>query len=201
MWNEDGEASETGVRQENESHRGIRDMKRFIKIILSLLLLAVLGLVGLYAYLGGFESIVIAEKQAGPFRLVYREMRGTDMQQVGTITDEIAKTLTKAGFRTHQPFDVFFPDAVPSQIGFVIAAEEEVKLAALDPSIKQRTIPAQKCMVTTFPWKRPASFIVGYMKVDPALKAYRDKHNYANGWAATLHDGDIITYIQPVISQ
>lgn len=176
-------------------------MKRFIKIILSLLLLIVLGLVGVFAYLGGFEKVTIVEKQTGPFRIVYREMKGTDMKQVGAITDEIADILTKAGFHTHQPFDVYFPNAVPSQIGFVIAAEEEFKLAALDSSIKHRTIPAQRCMVTTFPWKNPASYIVGYMKVDPALKAYRDEHNYVKGWAATRHDGDVISYFHPVISQ
>lgn len=176
-------------------------MKRLIKIILSLLLVAILALVGFYAYLGGFDEITIVEKQMGPFRLVYREMEGTDMQQIGVITDGLADALTKAGFKTHQPFDVFFPNEKPSQIGFVIAADEEAKLSTLDASIKTRVIPAQKCMVTTFPWKNPASYIVGYMKVDPELQVYREKHGYVKGWAATRHDNGIITYLQPVISQ
>lgn len=176
-------------------------MKRLIKIILSLLLVAILALVGFYAYLGGFEDITIVEKQMGPFHLVYREMQGTDMKEIGVITDGLANALTNAGFKTHQPFDVFFPNGKPSQIGFVIAADEKPRLSVLDASIKTRIIPAQKCMVATFPWKSPASYIVGYMKVDPALKAYREQRGYVEGWAATRHDNEFITYLQPLISQ
>jgi hypothetical protein len=179
---ENGEAAEASVEAETEhGKRGQHlqhktsliwkgtNMKRLIRIVLSLLLAAILLLVG------------------------YREMQGTDMKQVGVITDGLADALTKAGFKTHQPFDVFFPYEKPSQIGFIIAPDDESKLSTLDASIKTRVIPAQKCMVATFPWKNPASYIVGYMKVDGALQAYREKHAYVKGWAATRHDNGLIT--------
>jgi hypothetical protein len=42
------------------------------------------------------------------------------------------------------------------------------------------------------------SYIVGFMKVDPALEAHRKKNGYRKTWAATRNDDGVITYLQPI---
>jgi hypothetical protein len=39
------------------------------------------------------------------------------------------------------------------------------------------------------------------MKVDPALEAHRKKNGYRKTWAAARHDGDFITYLQPIVKE
>jgi hypothetical protein len=62
-------------------------------------------------------------------------------------------------------------------------------------------VAAQHCMVTEFPWRNPASFMVGYLKVDPALSAYRAAHGYKEVEALALNDGNTIIYMQPIVRQ
>ena len=172
-------------------------MNRILKITLAIIGIVVALVVGLLSYLGGFSTITIEEKQMGPFYLVYREMKGTDMSQIGIITNELNDVLVKKGYATHKPFDVFYPDG-HAEIGFEVDEAEYSRFSAADTSYLSKEIPGQRFMTTTFPWKMVMSYMVGFMKVDPALEAYRKQHGYRKTWAATRHDDDIITYLQPI---
>ncbi len=173
-------------------------MKRVFKILLSILLGIVVLAVAAYAYLGGFRSITIEEKQMGPFHFAYREMVGTDFSKVREITTALDAELRSKGLTSLQQFDLFNPEG-GGEIGFVVSENEAQQL--LSSSIRIKTIPAQQCMVTTFPWKNPISYMIGFMKVDPALEAHRKKNGYRKIWAATRHDGDLITYLQPIVKE
>jgi hypothetical protein len=172
-------------------------VKRILKIIAAVLGVIAALFVAASIYLGGFKTIVIEEKEMGPFTLVYKEMSGTDISQIGTITDEIESALNGAGFKTQKPFDLFHPD-MRAEIGFSINESEVAKLSQLGATFKVKSIPAGVYMTTTFPWKMVASYAVGFMKVDPALETYRKKNDYRKTWAATRHDGAVITYLQPI---
>ncbi len=62
-----------------------------------------------------------------------------------------------------------------------------------------KVIGARRYLVAQFPWRNRLSFMVGYMKVDPALARYRDAHGYKKVEAIALNDGDTIVYMQPVV--
>ena len=175
-------------------------MKRVFKILLSILLGIGVLCIAAYAYLGGFSTVVIEEQQMGPFTLVYKDMSGTDMSQVGAITHEIEDALRTAGFTTQKPFDVYYPD-MKAEIGFIVDASEAGKLSQFGDKFKIETIPAGMYMTTTFPWKNPFSYIIGFIKVAHALEAHRMNSGYRKTWAATRHDGEYITYLQPIVKE
>lgn len=178
-------------------------MKSILKILFSAIAIVVVLAVAAYAYLGGFSSVTIEEQQMGPFTVLYKDMVGADMSQVGTITREIEAALKAAGFVSHKPFDIFYPDG-HAEIGFVVAVNEAPtyglveKLSMFESKYKIKFIPAGTFMTTTFPWKMVWSYMVGFMKVDPALEAHRKKNGYRKTWAATRHDDAVITYLQPI---
>lgn len=173
-------------------------MRRFLKIALSLIVIVVALAIAAFGYLGGFRSITIEEKQMGPYLFAYREMVGTDFSKVSEITTALDAELRSKGVTTLQPFDLFNPEG-GGEIGFAVSESEAEQL--LNSSIRIKTIPMQQCMVATFPWKNPMSYMIGFMKVDPALEAYRKTNGYRKTWAATRHNGDTITYLQPIVKE
>lgn len=173
-------------------------MGRALLIALGGVLASVLGAA---AWLGAFERVEIEEREVGPFRFVYRTMLGSDPKQVGLITDEIALALDAAGVRRRQPLDLFQPEgaSAPNEIGFAVGDGDAAKLEALDASLLQRTLPAAPSLVARFPWRHPASYVVGYLKVVPTLKLHREAHDYQDGASYTLNLGDTILYVQPIV--
>jgi hypothetical protein len=152
-------------------------------------------------YLGALRSVQIVEREEGPFLFIYREVPGTDQRRIGKATTELHADLESAGVRTMRPFDLFQPQdsKLPNQIGFVIPESDSAKLVSLKGAI-QRTIPRQRYMATDFPFRNRLSFIVGYIKVNPALAKYRSEKSYGPTYAIARNDGELITYLQPIRS-
>ena len=153
-------------------------------------------------YLGAFAHVQIEEGMVGPYALVYQEMRGTDLSRLGAITTELDALLTRNGVVDRRPFDVFYPtDAQPNEVGFIMTArvaDETLARLAATPDVKLREVPRQRALVTRFPWRSRLSFLIGYVKVDPALRAYREKAGYKAAPAYALNEGATIAYMQPV---
>ena len=178
--------------------RYVTRLRRAAYLGVGLIALVMLGA----GYLGVFSRIEIEEREVGPYSLVYREMRGTDLQQVGAITTGLELLLERNGV-TARPFDVFYPkDAQPNEIGFALTTrvgdETRARLAATD-GVRLREVPRQRALVARFPWRSRLSFLVGYLKVDPALRAYRQKAGYKDAPAYALNEGTTIAYMQPVL--
>ena len=172
-------------------------MKKIMLLIAFVLIVVVIVFVW---YMGVFQSIVIEEQDQGPFTLVYQEMTGNDMKQVGEITTKLDKLLAEHGITHRKPLDVFFPDK-KAEIGFAVEISSPGQLITLGEQTKVREIPVQHYMVSHFPWRNKMSFIVGYMKVDPVLKKYRSEHNYKTVEAYALNNGDTIDYMQPAVKK
>jgi hypothetical protein len=171
-----------------------------MKIVLIVLLVLVVIVVVAAAYMGAFARIDIAEKESGPFTLVYRDMAAGEMNKVGAITTELNALLEASGVTQRKPLDVFFPDG-RGEIGFAVEGVPPEILTALAGKARVRQIPAQQCMIVEFPWRNPMSFMVGYFKVDPALADYRGAHHYRKVEALALNNGAVITYMQPVVRE
>jgi len=172
-------------------------LRRLMKLFGGLVALCVVFAI----YMGMFRSITVQESEEGPFVFVYEEMRGTDIRDVGKITTELHGFLTAAGVAEMKPFDLFQPpnSGKPHEIGFVVSEADLQRLLARNNSIASRVIPRQLYMKAEFPFRNRLSFVVGYVKVDPALAAYRTAHGLASAPAIARNDGDVITYLQPVV--
>ncbi len=154
--------------------------------------------VGAAFYMGAFHRVEITEENRGPYTLVYRDVAADRMGDVGEVTTALDTVLETHGFGDRKPLDVFFPDG-RGQIGFSVEGVSGDQLGALGDAASVKVIGAQRYLVTHFPWRNRLSFMLGYMKVDPALTAYRDAHGYKKVEAIALNDGDTIVYMQPVV--
>lgn len=158
------------------------------------------GVVVFATYLGAWRKVDIVESDEGPFLFIYREVVGVDQGKIGAVTTELHRILTNAGVEGMRPLDIFHApeENVPNEIGFEVPTAQAAKLKATQ-EFSQKTIPRMRYMTTTFPFRNRLSFMVGYVKVDPALKAHRQHKSYAAAWAMARNDGDTITYLQPAI--
>ena len=168
-----------------------------LKIGLAAFIAIFLCLSGLFVYLGGFRSITIVEQTSGPYLLAYRELPVVNFSKFGEITTGLNQNLRALGLTPVRPFDIFYPDQ-RAEIGFIIESADSARVAQAGGSILVKTIPAQRFITTTFPWKTSLSYLVGFMKVDPAFVKYRESHGMRKTWAATEHEGDSILYLQPI---
>lgn len=160
----------------------------------------VVALVVFAIYMGAFRRVQIVERDEGPFLFIYRGVKGVDQGTIGAVTTELHGVLTTAGVEGMRPLDIFHPpaDGLLNEIGFEIPISEAPKLLTVQ-GFSRKTIPRQRYMATAFPFRNRLSFMVGYVKVDPALKAYRQQKLYGAAWAIARNDGDTITYLQPAI--
>ena len=149
-------------------------------------------------YMGLIGRITIREENRGPLTFVYRDMSAGEMGKVGAITTALDRILRSAGVTRRKPLDVFYPDG-HGEVGFAVDGARPEQLNRLAENARVREIPEQRFMVTEFPWRNRLSFIVGFIKVEPALTRYRESRGYQKLEAFALNDGHRIVYMQPVV--
>lgn len=164
--------------------------------MVALVLLVVVGFASVY--MGVFRRVSIDEREVGPFTLIYREVPGTSMKRARQVTGDLVAVLEARGVANRVPLDVFHPDDRQSESGFAVEAAASRLVAVAESGVQIKEMPRQRSLVTEFPWRNPLSFVVGYLKVDPALARYRARHGYVKTEALALNDGSTIRYIQPV---
>jgi hypothetical protein len=156
-------------------------------------LLAACG--GFAAWLGAFETVTIVEQPIGPYTFAYRELPNATPADVGRVTEELAAELGAAGASGLRPLGVYKPDG-SAEIGLAVA-EGDSKLARL-AGVKVRTLAAENGMVAEFPWRMPLSFVVSYLRVNPAFERYREAKGYEIAPAWVLLDGKTIVNMMPI---
>ena len=171
-----------------------------MRIALAIVAIVIILLLVFAAYMGMFRRVQIAVSSQGPFTFVYRSMSGTNMSQVRQITTELSEVLREVGVTDARPLDVFYPDGA-AQIGFAVGDLTDEQTAALNSKASVREIPEQECITARFPWRNPLSFIVGYLKVDPALARHRAANSYRKVEAMALNEGPTILYMQPIVAE
>lgn len=169
-----------------------------MKILLTVVGALVVAGAGAMAWLGAFATLAVEERDMGPYPFVYVQDATTDFGRVGELTAALGERLEAAGFTARRPAQVYYPTGrgIQNQIGFVV--DRAVGPEVLGTDTFFRPLPAQRCMVVRFPYRNPASFAVGAMRVDPVLRAHRQTKNYAETSAIVILDGDHILYLQPI---
>jgi hypothetical protein len=64
--------------------------------------------------------------------------------------------------------------------------------------VKVRELAAARGLVADFPWRMPLSFLVSYLRVNPAFERHREQAGYAIAPAWVLLDGATIVNMMPV---
>lgn len=175
-------------------------IKSLFKFILWFVALVTAAALATTFWMGGMQPVSIIERTDGPFLFVYREMSNLDPTKIGDITSELDHLLAGAGVTQRRPLDVFFPDE-HVEIGFSVAGVTRAKLDALAGQPKVREIAKQGYMLTRFPYRNRLSYVLGFLKVDPALSSYREAHGYRKVEAMAVNDSSWITFMQPVVRE
>jgi len=147
------------------------------------------------AWLGAFSKIVIEEGSIGPYVFAYRDLQAATPGDVGRVTAELMAELGAAGVGELRPLGVYAPDG-SAQIGVAVGADVE-KLARV-AGIRVRELAAQPGIVADFPWRMPLSFLVSYLRVNPAFERYREAKGYDVAPAWVLLEGDAIVNMMPI---
>lgn len=169
-----------------------------MKVLLLVLGVIVVTAAGALFWLGAFAAVEITEREAGPYPFVYIPETSTDVGRIGEITQALGERLERAGFTQRRPAQVLYPAGrgIPNQIGFVV--DGAVSNEVLGPDTFFRPIPVQRYMAATLPFRNRLSFMIGDLRVEPALREYRAARKYADTSTMVILEGDSILYLHPV---
>jgi hypothetical protein len=166
-----------------------------VRIVLAGLVALALACIAFLAWLGAFSGVVIEERPIGPYIFVYRDLTEATPADVGRVTSELAAELGAAGVTGLKPLGVYSPDG-SAQIGVAVGDGAE-KVSAL-PNVRARSLVAERGLVARFPWRMPLSFVVSYLRVNPAFERYREANGYDVAPAWVLLEGDEIVNMMPI---
>ncbi|MFW5757921.1 MAG: GyrI-like domain-containing protein [Bacteroidota bacterium] len=149
------------------------------KIIFGIVLSLILILVAIYAYYGGFSKIDFEVRQGGGETLVYQSLKG-DYSQTAMVTDEIYEILlSDYDIETFKGFGIYYDnpaevttEELRSDVGCILPEEHADKKPMLESEFKVETAPYGDFVVTEFPYRGQLSFMVGVMKVYPAMTRF-----------------------------
>jgi hypothetical protein len=153
------------------------------------------------SHLGAFATIFVYERDVGPIRFVYLPVEGASFRKVGSVTKEVGRALNVAGATRIEALGLYYPEGSgkPNEIGYAVDETEFPALPKLDPKYLQREIPKTMSMTVRFPFENPLSYVMGFYRVTKLLRAHRAEHAYQDGLSYTLHGGDMILYVQPIV--
>ncbi|MBF0406581.1 MAG: GyrI-like domain-containing protein [Candidatus Riflebacteria bacterium] len=169
-------------------------MKILAIIGIVLVLIVAIILIYLSGY-GLFSSVIISEKNVGPYLLVYRKHIG-DYKNVGPVMDKIYydlkdnhSVITTKGFGLYydNPQDVT-TDNLRSIVGCIVEGKSIEDLKDIKNKYGIKEYPASKSVVAEFPFKGKISIILGIFKVYPKLSAYLNENKHPSTPIMELYD-------------
>ncbi len=152
-------------------------------------------LVLIYAYYGGFKKISFHVETSGGETMVYESVTG-DYSQTSKYTDKIYYALLNdEKIETTKGIGIFYDnpknvakDQLRSEVGCLLDHADSTIVARLSEQHKLKTLPADDYIVTEFPMKGGLSFIVGILRVYPALSKYTQAHGYKDSPITEIYD-------------
>lgn len=157
---------------------------KIVKWLLTIVILIAVLVLAFLAYMGVFFSPKVAEKEMGPYTLVYEPFIGP-YSQTGKVFDKVYKELKADGIETVSGIGIYYdnpaivkPEKLRSNCGSVVEAKDLGKLASLKNKYRVWNIPKKKCLVAEFPLRNMLSYMIGPMKAYPALMKYAGEKSY-----------------------
>jgi len=152
---------------------------------------AIYGLPGLIivilvilAYHDFFKTPKIEEKEVGPFTIAVKRYIGS-YYKVGPTMNEVDKLLRDIGLKPTRGVGLYYDDPAKkdqnklrSDVGDMIGRVDEKTLEKIKEKLTVKEIEKQRAVVVTFPIKSPLSYMIGPMKVYPAITKYFKEKGY-----------------------
>lgn len=150
-------------------------MKKVLLVIGIAAAVAVLGFAVFMAYLGMFGTVAVAEREMGPYTMVYESFVGPYAQS-GQVFDRLYKSLKADGIESEDGIGIYYdnPAKTPanqlrSDCACVLTPDQVVKAQSLGTKYRFKTIGKSPCLVAEFPIRSPLSYMIGPMKTYPAI--------------------------------
>lgn len=180
---------------------------KVLKWLLVLVVVAAVAIAGFMGYLGMFSKVNVTEQKMGPYKYAYVEFTGPYEKSMPAF-DEVNNALTAEGIVSSLGIGVYFDDPksvaadkLRSHCGSIIETKDYAKLAKLKGKVKTGVFKETNCIVAEFPIKNPLSFMVGPMKVYPAMSKYMLEKGYKGAAGYELYDmpNKITYYFMPIV--
>jgi hypothetical protein len=146
-----------------------------LKVLAAIVVLLVGLIFGLYIWLGGFSSVTVTRSSFGPTEIVYATHRGA-YKNLSTSWSSFQKQWEAAGLKECKALAIYLdtPETPEDKLRSIIACDigemADSEKTALRGKLPNFVIPKSRTIAATFPYKNPASYFIGPMKVYPEFK-------------------------------
>ncbi|MFZ5629511.1 MAG: hypothetical protein ACOY5B_10315 [Spirochaetota bacterium] len=153
---------------------------KILKLLLAVVVIVAGIMVGLYAWLGGFSTVTVSRGEVGPWEIVYSTHKGA-YKNLSQSWTKFQKEWEAAGLKECNSLAVYLdmPGTPEDQLRSVIACRIDAlapaEKAALRGKLPAFVIPKSRAVMANFPYKNPASYFIGPMKVYPEFRKVIDK--------------------------
>ena len=172
-------------------------MNSFIKKILLIFILLTLLIVAILAYHDFFTSPKVTEKEMGPYLIATKRFVGS-YYKVGPTMTEVDTQLRNLGVKSTLGIGLYYDspaqkkeNELRSDVGNVLENVNEITLTKIKKELDVKEIKKQKAVVVAYPIKSPLSYMLGAMKVYPAITQYWQEKKYPNskdGYGVEIYD-------------
>lgn len=151
-----------------------------LKILLILTGVLFAALLAGYAWLGGFSTVTTSRGEIGPWEVVYSTHTGA-YKNLSQSWSKFQKEWEAAGLKECDSLAVYLdPPGTPEEkLRSVIACRIDnltpAEKTALRSKLRNFVIPKSRAVLAKFPYKNPASYFIGPMKVYPEFKKVLEK--------------------------
>jgi len=177
-------------------------------------ILAVIFVVLLGAFLfyeGVFYPVTIEEKVVGDYWVVYEGNIGP-YEEVGPVMKKIYQNLKTDGIDTKLGFGIYYDDPkkvskskLRSEVGVILGKNYYDKIEDLKAKYNLKQLKKRNSLLSKFPYRNVLSYMVGPMKVYPAMEKYSEKNGIdlnkvKDGYGLEIYNTENkeITYIMPI---
>ncbi len=180
-----------------------------IFIILSVVFVGVI--IGLLFYQGIFYPVKLQEQVTGDYWVVYQGNIGP-YEKVGTVIEKICNNLKTDEVETPVSFGIYYDNPsqaekakLRSEVGAVLSEKYYSRIQDLQSKYNIKQTQKRNSIVAQFPLRNILSYMIGPMKVYPAMEKYCknkkiDIKKVKDGYGLELYDlkNKKITYILPI---
>lgn len=168
-------------------------MKKLVKVLFTILVTIAILLTAIYAYYGGFKSIVFEVKETGGEIFIYKTVVG-DYNQTPIYMDSVYYTLlNEFNIDTTKGAGLYYDNPqrteknrLRSDIGCILNTPlDSAKIASISQKFKVKILPKTNYILGEFPYKGMISVIVGIMRVYPELTIYMEENGYKDAGPVT----------------
>ena len=156
-----------------------------LKKVVWVLLIAIVVILSVYGFYGGFTKITPDIAKEGGETLVYEKITG-DYRQSSTVSDKVYHSLLRDyNIETTKGFGIYYDNPknvatnqLRADVGCIVDSEHLDEWEALRTNFEVTTFPIDEYLVAEFPYKGKLSVLIGIFKVYPEIETYIEENDY-----------------------